>query len=362
MALAKKMEDADGAPPPPTGTDASVSSVTGDEFADAAGMVEQLQDPLAAHMSALRRQLGGSFRDLTTPGEDPSLDAYVEGGEGGEGGGAAAGEAGDPREFYERVQEHQRMLDGGEEGAGSSAQETLLASVPPVTAEGAATLAAMYEQQHGAIRSVPAPDDDSFEPAEIQPDKPVWVRVEPERTPVRGENEEDDEDVALLRQMAALSVDRSPPGMASGGALDQAQRELTDAAEGLQHKNPRKRVSTSDPAAEAAEAVRPEELLAKLGSAVDQSVAEIASVMLDGAASGSAWEEDEDDDDPVRALLALSKGEGEGLGVGLTVAAAAVAGAEGAAVSLPAVEPLEGSGLPTPTTPTAGTNQKMDVT
>ena len=247
---------------------------------------------------------------------------------------------------------------------GGSAQETLLASVPPVTAEGAATLAAMYEEQHGAIRSVPAPDDDSFEPAEIRPDKPVWVRVEPERTPVRGENEEDDEDVALLRQMAALSVDRSPPGMASGGALDQAQRELTDAAEGLQHKNPRKRVSTSDPAAEEAEAVRPEELLAKLGSAVDQSVAEIASVMLDGAASGSAWDEDEDDDDPVRALLALSKGEGEGLGAGgggLVAAAAAVADAE--EVSLPVVEPLEGSGLPTPTTPTTtGTDQNMDVT
>lgn len=343
----------DAAPPPDEGALPSPSlgpeprpgiAQTGEEFSDAAGMLDSL-DPLAAHMDALRRQLGGNFRDLTTHGDDPSLVQYVEGeGDGEDGSGLPLKkDEEDPREFYQRVMEHQRrMEEEGEEGQES--RDELLSNVPPVTTEEAAHLAAQYEDEHSAVRSAPAPDDESFEAAPIKPDQPVWIRDAPDRTPVRGEGDSDDEDLALLKLMAGLAVERSPgatflysftpylsiflhfslifvgvpftggtSGAAEVEALGQADNELAEALESVARGDSMLAESVAEDGTVVDE--RSEDL-AWLGSAVDSQIASLAAGMLTAdeilnknravqvGEEGSG--EDDEDDDPVATLLAIA--------------------------------------------------------
>ena len=285
--------------------------VNGSEFSDPAAMLDSL-DPLAAHMDALRRQLGGNFRDLTNHSDDPSLERYVEGEEDEGSGGAGGEQREDPREFYARVMAHQRMVEetadgGADTGAGEAARAHLLSSVPPVTTEQAAMLAAQYEQEHSAARSVPDPDDESFEAAPLKPDQPVWVRETPDRTPVRDEAESDDEDVALLKQMAALSVERSP----ATDALKQAESDLAEATDSVARGDSMQAERIAEDGS-----VQEEDDISRFGSVLDSEIAGIAGTMLaadeilstERPQVQQVGNEDEDDDidDPVATLLSIA--------------------------------------------------------
>ena len=162
----------------------------------------------------LRRQLGGNFRDLTNHSDQPHLERYVEAEEDVASSGlraSADGEREDPRDFYARVMAHQRAMEdqaaaseaADDTDARAEATASLLSSVPPVTPEDAAMLAAQYASIDAAAGTAPAPDDERFEAAPPKPDQQVWVKDTPDRTPVRDEAESDDEDVALLKQMSS---------------------------------------------------------------------------------------------------------------------------------------------------------------
>ena len=288
-------------------SDAAGTEVTGTEFADPAALLEAA-DPLAAHMDALRRQLDGNFRDLTNHSDQPHLERYVAAEENESAGDRAetGREREDPRDFYARVMAHQRaMEEEGEDNTRDAATAHLLNSVPPVTPEQAAMLAAQYAAVDAAARTAPAPDDESFQAAPPKPDQKVWVKDAPDKTPVRGEAESDDEDVALLKEMASLSLERSPVKR----ALEQAENDLAEAADSISRGDTMRTEHVADDGS-----VVEDDDLVRLSSVVDGQVAHIASAMLaaddilcsadkpliNNAEAGS------DDEDPVATLLSIA--------------------------------------------------------
>ena len=288
-------------------SDAAGTEVTGTEFTDPAAMLDAA-DPLAAHMDALRRQLGGNFRDLTNHSDQPHLERYVEAEENESAGDRAETGRGreDPREFYARVMAHQRAMEENEEvDSRDEATAHLLNSVPPVTSEQAAMLAAQYAAVDAAARSAPAPDDERFQAAPPKPDQKVWVKDAPDRTPVRGEAESDDEDVALLKDLAALSLERSPEKR----ALEQAESDLAEAADSIARGD----TMHAEYATEDGTAVEDDDLV-RLSSVVDGQVADIASTMLaaddilcsTGKPRIVTTESGSDDEDPVATLLSIA--------------------------------------------------------
>lgn len=299
---------------PAAASDAASAEVTGSEFSDPASMLEAA-DPLAAHMNALRRQLDGNFRDLTNHSDDPKLERYVESEEDASAGDRAGtgSDREDPRDFYARVMAHQRAMEeeqaaGGSHNLDARDENTarLLSSVPPVTSEEAAMLASQYASMDAAARSAAAPDDERFEAAPPKPDQQVWVKDAPDRTPVRADSESDDEDVALLKEMAALSIERSPVTR----ALDQAESDLAEAA----HSIARGDSMEAERVAEDGSVVE-ENDISHLSSVVDAEVADVASTMLaaDKILAGGTdelkvgtTETETDIEDPVATLLAIA--------------------------------------------------------
>jgi hypothetical protein len=295
-------------------SDVVATEVTGSEFSDPASMLEAA-DPLAAHMDALRRQLDGNFRDLTNHSDDPKLERYVEAEEDAGAGDRAetGGDREDPRDFYARVMAHQRAMEDEQAAGESHSPDTrdkttahLLSSVPPVTSEQAAMLAAQYASMDAAARSAPAPDDERFEAAPPKPDQQVWVKDAPDRTPVRADAESDDEDVALLKEMAALSIRRNPATV----ALNQAENDLAEAADSIARGDTMQAEHVTEDGS-----VVEENELSHLSSVLDGEVADIASTMLaaDEILAGASdalkvatTEAETDIEDPVATLLAIA--------------------------------------------------------
>ena len=157
-----------------------------------------------------------------------------------------------------------------------------------------------------AARSAPAPDDERFEAAPPKVDQQVWVKDAPDRTPIRAEAESDDEDVALLKEMAALSIERSP----ATGALNQAEADLAEAADSIARGDTMQAERVTEDGS-----VVEENELSHLSSVVDGKVADIASTMLaaDEILAGASNslkvatnEADIDIEDPVETLLAIA--------------------------------------------------------